>query len=254
MNRTLVDYAIRPSPLTLTRSETDAAKSTALRNAGYDVIRVRQRPLQPLHPHDVAVDMTSIHSAVCTILESITDGRLLRSVSPGHVMRYLADYHAAGVVRSEDEARAEVTARRRYDFGNKSFAALHPGLAHNWDAAKNAPLAPHMLTPGSNQKVWFRCPAGHSFDQAVSQTVRRGLGCPYCSNKRAGQGNDLATNYPQLKAQWHPENVIGPHEVTPGSSYRAVWICSRQHLWLAQVRHRIISNSGCPHCYRRSTR
>ncbi|WP_374230050.1 zinc-ribbon domain-containing protein [Streptomyces sp. OfavH-34-F] len=40
--------------------------------------------------------------------------------------------------------------------------------------------------------------------------------------------------------------VKGPHEVTPGSSYRAAWTWSRQHLWLAQVRHRTHPIAAAP--------
>ncbi|WP_458335544.1 hypothetical protein [Streptomyces sp. 372A] len=34
--------------------------------------------------------------------------------------------------------------------------------------------------------------------------------------------------------------------MTPGSSYRAAWTWSRQHLWLAQVRHRTHPIAAAP--------
>ncbi|MDI1454253.1 zinc-ribbon domain-containing protein [Streptomyces sp. ATE26] len=216
------------------REAADHAKATALREVGYSVVRVRQHPLRALHPHDVATPMDDLHAAVCAVLESIATHRLLKGVSASDVRRCLADYWEAATVRSAKEARAAVAARRRQDLGSRSIAARHPELVERWDAAKNEPLTPNMLTPGSNHKVWFRCPQGHSYKQAVSQTVRRGVSCPYCTNKRVGQGNDLAANYPQLASRWHPANEKGPHEVTPGSTYRALWVCEYDHVWEAQ--------------------
>lgn len=36
-------------------------------------------------------------------------------------------------------------------------------LLREWDAEKNAPLKFADLTIGSHKKVWWRCPAGHSY-------------------------------------------------------------------------------------------
>ncbi|WP_418724012.1 zinc-ribbon domain-containing protein, partial [Dysosmobacter sp.] len=56
---------------------------------------------------------------------------------------------------------------------------MHPSLydfcagheqAHllvQWDDERNAPLTPKDVTYGSHQKVWWRCPQGHSYRSEV---------------------------------------------------------------------------------------
>ena len=47
------------------------------------------------------------------------------------------------------------------------------------------------LSSYSHKKVWWKCSKGHSYEAIVSNRTRAGSGCPYCSNKKAGYGNDL---------------------------------------------------------------
>src|SRR5690625_4179580 len=54
----------------------------------------------------------------------------------------------------------------------------------------------------------------------------------------------------ELSAQWHPDNDRTSDDVSPGSSYRAKWRCGRdpRHVWVASVRKRARSSTGCPVC------
>ncbi len=84
-----------------------------------------------------------------------------------------------------------------------SLAAEYPALAKEWDAAKNAPLAPNQVLSGSRRKVWWICANGHSRRAAVFYRTSLGTGCPVCTGKQALAGeNDLATLYPDIAAQW----------------------------------------------------
>lgn len=66
-----------------------------------------------------------------------------------------------------------------------SLRALHPELAAQWHPTRNRPLTPDDVVPGSNKRVWWRCPVGrtHVWETGVDQRARRGYGCPYCSGR-----------------------------------------------------------------------
>lgn len=59
----------------------------------------------------------------------------------------------------------------------------------------------------------------------------RRAGCPYCTGRNVGQGNDLASLYPELAAQWDlRKNAPGkPSDVLAGSHSPAWWLCEKGH-------------------------
>ena len=123
-------------------------------------------------------------------------------------------------------------------------------LLAQWDGEKNAPLTPDGVTYGSRTAVWWRCGKGHSWQAQVCCRAGRGDGCPFCSGRRAiPGGNDLATLYPDLAAQWHPtkNGRLSPSHITPGCRKKVWWLCDKGHEWQAAVKARS-SGSGCPVC------
>ena len=95
------------------------------------------------------------------------------------------------------EWRAEVRARTRgqtacpYCAHRKatrgtSLREQRPDLLSEWDAERNAPLAPDGVLPGASRVVWWRCSvdASHVWRAAVSNRVRRASGCPRCARTR----------------------------------------------------------------------
>lgn len=61
--------------------------------------------------------------------------------------------------------------------------------------------------------------------------------------------NDLATAYPDIAAEWHPEKngMLTPQDVMPGSDKRIWWKCRMGHEWKTAVYHRKAGH-GCPFC------
>ena len=49
-------------------------------------------------------------------------------------------------------------------------------LLEQWDAQRNHPLTPDLVTYGSKRKVWWRCERGHAWEAAVKSRVAGG-GC-----------------------------------------------------------------------------
>ena len=120
------------------------------------------------------------------------------------------------------------------------LSVSHPELAKEadgWD--------PSTMTPGSGQRMSWKCKRGHTWEAIVGNRTKRGDSCPYCSGKRAIKGEtDLATLFPELALQ---ANGWDPSEVTPGSGQKLSWKCPQQHVWSAVVGTRS-KGIGCPFC------
>ena len=130
-----------------------------------------------------------------------------------------------------------------------SLAVVNPTLAKEWHPTKNGTLLPEYVSVHSNKKVWWQCEKGHQW-QAVINSRKDGIGCPYCAGKKAIVGEtDLATVNPELAAQWHPtENGdLLPQDVTENSNRKIWWQCDKGHKWQTAVYHRS-KGSGCPIC------
>jgi hypothetical protein len=135
-----------------------------------------------------------------------------------------------------------------------SLAALYPTLAREWHPAKNAPLTPRDVLPGSNRKVWWRCSKepSHEWQAHVYSRTGSSDGCPICSGRRVTPKTSLAALYPTLAREWHPTKnaPLTPREVLPGSDRKVWWRCQkiRSHEWRAAVRSRAGGGHGCPMC------
>lgn len=126
-----------------------------------------------------------------------------------------------------------------------TLAAARPDLAAEWEPVLNRDLGPDQITLGSDRRVWWLCTHGHRWFARVQARVT-GTGCPECAGRRRGP---LASELPELAAQWHPERngSLTPVDVTQGSNRRVWWVCDRGHEWQALVYQRA-QGSRCPRC------
>jgi len=125
---------------------------------------------------------------------------------------------------------------------------INPTLASQWHPAKNDPLTPKDVTPGSTKRVWWTCTKGHEWEAVVNKR-NRGTGCPYCAGRAVGADNYLQTINPELAQQWHPtkNGRLTPKDVTPNSDKKAWWVCAKGHEWQATISNRN-RGRGCPYC------
>lgn len=136
---------------------------------------------------------------------------------------------------------------------SNSLLAVAPQLAAQWHPTRNAPLTPSEVTCGSDRKVWWRCPTSpeHEWQAAISSRSR-GVGCPFCSGRRASSTNSLASSAPDVAAQWHPtkNEPLTPETTARGSTRRVWWKCplGADHVWQASVVERVSRGKGCPFC------
>jgi len=140
---------------------------------------------------------------------------------------------------------------QKVGYGNDLFTNF-PELCKEWDFEKNK-LGPETYTKSSTYKAWWKCSFGHSWGETIANRNNKNLvcGCPFCSGKRVGYGNDVLTKYPEICDEWdYIKNTFGPNEVTPGSSKKVWWLCKVcGYKWVAAIFHRI-NGTGCPKCSR----
>lgn len=133
--------------------------------------------------------------------------------------------------------------------GENDLLTVNPTLAKEWHPTKNGDLAPYDVTAGSHRKVWWLCEEGHEW-QSIIKSRNKGVGCPYCSNKRVVPGkNDLFTINPELAKEWHPtkNGELTPQQFTFGSGKKVWWICKNGHEFYKSIDARR-KNPNCPIC------
>lgn len=134
--------------------------------------------------------------------------------------------------------------------GKNDLATTDPELAKEFDIVKNAPLTTQELSKGSNRKVWWICPKGHSFQSTVANRTN-GNGCPFCSGRRVLAGyNDLQSTYPEVAVEFDLEKnyPLTPSEISAGSSKKLWWTCKLGHSFQSAVYSRTLQHTGCPIC------
>src|SRR5262249_59430360 len=74
-----------------------------------------------------------------------------RPITPRHVW-------SAVITARVDGKGCPVCTRTRASL-QTSLAVLNPDVAREWHSKKNGALTPHMVRPGSGERVWRRCRA-----------------------------------------------------------------------------------------------
>lgn len=134
--------------------------------------------------------------------------------------------------------------------GLNDLATRYPEVAEQWNYARNEE-SPSNYLGMSGQKAWWICSEGHEWSAQIhSRTM--GRGCPICSNYLIIPGeNDLASQCPDLMAQWHWDKNTGidPSTLALGSSVVAWWRCDRGHEWKTRITERARGHKrGCKRC------
>ena len=132
--------------------------------------------------------------------------------------------------------------------GINDLATLKPLLAQEW--SKKNKLKPTEVSVASHKKIIWKCKHGHEWEASVKSRTVNGTGCPYCSHNKVLAGfNDLASQYPDIAAEWSDRNLpLLPTMVTAFENSKAWWKCRDcGNEW-----HTLISTrsggSRCPYC------
>lgn len=160
------------------------------------------------------------------------------------------EWEASVASRTKRGSGCPVCAGKEVITGVNDLATMFPTLILEWDYEKNA-LDPTRIKSGSNQKAWWKCSKGHSWQSVIHTRTLGHCGCPFCANKLVAPGeNDLLTLFPEVAAEWDYErNSIDPSHVLAGTNKKYWFKCQRcNHEWEASVSNRTLRHSGCPKC------
>lgn len=151
-----------------------------------------------------------------------------------------------------DTVRDRAAIMRQYitTLKEKSIAAKYPESVIEWDIEKNDGLTADMVNAVSQDKYWWKCDKGHSYQSTPANKLPYGYGCPYCSGHQLLTGfNDLETKYPELAKEWdYDANTILPSEIMSGSTKKVWWRCEKGHSYQMTPNNRTSLYSGCPYC------
>ena len=69
---------------------------------------------------------------------------------------------------------------------------------------------PENHLPQTNKKVWWICSKKHEYEMLIgSRTAKRyQQGCPYCSNKKVGYGNDQKLTTQRLQKSGTMKKIL----------------------------------------------
>lgn len=117
------------------------------------------------------------------------------------------------------------------------------------------PVDTNTILATSTVRLQFQCEHGHTWDTSLRDRVRKNSGCPVCSGHKVLSGfNDLETRFPDLAAQWHPDNPLSVNEVSAGSNKYYLWLCDEcGGTFSAQPNTRTHRGDGCPNCSLKGT-
>lgn len=191
-----------------------------------------------------------------TVMVGDYTGRRFRCANGHELTAFPGTYLASGcsVCRGRETRAANATIREAafaegYEIPGRT---LNPELVEQWHPTRNGKLLPAGLSPGSRRVVWWREPScGHEWAATPADREKRErLRCPECRTIL----DSLAYHYPDLAAEWSPDNPLTPWYVRPSAVLPFVpeWVCSTDptHTWRVATSVRV-NGSDCPLCRER---
>ena len=146
--------------------ERESRKDQFCKKNGIKLIRLREKPLDPTKEAiNISCDCSS-----WALLES-TCRELLKELGNNKEIHISIRNDYPDIVES-----------KRSLMKKSAFGIQYPKLLDEWDYEKNVPLLPDYFSRGSNQKVWWKCKNGHSWQAQISNRCN-GTKCPKCKRK-----------------------------------------------------------------------
>ena len=128
----------------------------------------------------------------------------------------------------------------------KLYLSDFPDLMLDWVPELNPDIDPATITAGRHRKIMWRCHKCGRVWAAQVNNRTHGTGCTCDANERKTQSlrnhlveteGSLATNRPEIAAQWHPtlNDSLTPNDVTEQSMFKAWWIDQDGAVWQSAV-------------------
>jgi hypothetical protein len=132
-----------------------------------------------------------------------------------------------------------------------------PDIAEQWDYKRNSPLVPNLFSAGSDQKFYWLCEYGHSFNATIKNRTLRKSGCPKCytenrfhtarerSIKKNGSLESIKPKY--FKMFDFDKNKLSPSKVPIKNKVMIWWMCKNGHSFEKSALN-MFNNSKCDEC------
>ena len=123
-------------------------------------------------------------------------------------------------------------------------------LWNHWH--KDNILSPWDIPAGSTRiyvKIQCTNKEYHVYEQ-VASSFSKGIGCPYCINRKVHPDDSLAAVYPEIITRWSSKNNKSPFEYSPHSEEK-IWItcsCGEHDDYLQKIANAVIYEFRCPMC------
>lgn len=116
-----------------------------------------------------------------------------------------------------------------------------PLILKMYDSERN-PILPSEIATKSSVTCYWKCEAGHSFEQKPVNMMHNSK-CPACKS--------LPVAHPELMKEWDFErNVdLDPADFGSGSGRKVWWKCANGHFWKVGINQRTTAGHGCRKCY-----
>lgn len=113
-------------------------------------------------------------------------------------------------------------------------------------------LSPWEISSGSTSiyvKIQCENKEYHIYDQ-VASSFSKGIGCPYCINRKVHPNDSLAAIYPEVIDKWSENNNKTPYEYSPHSDEKVWFKCgSQKHTdYIQKISNAVRYEFRCPDC------
>lgn len=170
-------------------------------------------------------------------------------------------YYKSGCPKCNHENRSKVGEERSLNTWCSNNGNFGEMVRNEWVGldTKGNKLDIYEIAASSNKRAMWKCSEGHTWEAVISSRTHSKSMCPYCSNKRASDNNNLLSWCKEhdipgklLIEEWtgvdEDGNRIDMTELLPGSSRRVKWECKRHHTWYSTVHDRTRRLHMCPKC------
>ena len=113
-------------------------------------------------------------------------------------------------------------------------------------------LSPWDIPAGSSRiEVIVQCKNKHyHVYKQIASSFAKGVGCPYCINRKVHPNDSLAVAYPDVIGRWSDYNDKSPYEYSPHSESK-VWFkckCGKHNDYYQKISNAVIYDFRCPSC------
>ena len=234
------------------KEQKDLKKNKSLQKRNIEVFRVRCSPLTKITENDLIVENDDLSkSDLNRVFKKIY------SFADSDNKEKINEYFDSDHFLNENLFR-EYLSYLPSPLPENSLTTKFPNLVNEWDYEKNHPLIPDQFSIGSHNKVWWKCPMGHSYDSVINKRTRKDkpTGCPFCSGNKVSENNNLLSLFPKIASEWHPSKNgdSRPEEFAGKSNKKVWWLCPKGHHYDSLIYNRTSKKpTGCPQCRRNSS-